>query len=135
MKSFDTRAIELPVGFELAFAYISNAANLPEWTNAFESVSNGEAVLRTASSAAKIELTVRASLEQGTIDWVMQFEDGSNATAYSRLVRLDDDRSIYIFLLTPPPLPLDQLEGALDQQSEILKEELGRLRHILKQRA
>jgi hypothetical protein len=42
-----------------------------------------------------------------------------------------NDSFIYSFVLTAPPLPLEQLEGALAAQSRILGEELERLRRIL----
>ena len=35
-------------------------------------------------------------------------------------------------LLVPPPVPLEQLEGALAAQSRTLAEELGTLRRVLK---
>jgi hypothetical protein len=42
-----------------------------------------------------------------------------------------NDRSLYSFILTAPPVPLEELEGALEQQSRILKEELTTLRALL----
>jgi hypothetical protein len=37
-------------------------------------------------------------------------------------------------VLTPPPVPLEELEGALEAQSAILTQELAALKRILEQR-
>jgi hypothetical protein len=61
---------------------------------------------------------------------MMTFPDGSVARAYSRLVG-NGGKCIYSFVLMAPPVPLEQLEGALEQQSRILREELDTLRKVL----
>jgi hypothetical protein len=53
------------------------------------------------------------------------------ARAYSRVVAKDKECSLYSFLLMAPPVPLEQVEGALDAQSQILREELRKLGSIL----
>jgi hypothetical protein len=84
--------------------------------------------------AVQVLLDVDASLEHGTIDWSIRFPDGSVAKAYSRVVDTGEDRSILAFVLTAPPVPLEQVEGALEEQSRILGEELERLKRILEDR-
>ncbi len=37
----------------------------------------------------------------------------------------------FSFTLTPPPVPLEELEGALEQQTVILEKELEKLKGIL----
>lgn len=61
----------------------------------------------------------------------MTFPDRSVATAFSRVVEMDPDHCIFTFVLTPPPVPLEQLEGALEAQSRTLAEELKKLKKIL----
>jgi hypothetical protein len=131
MKSFDVQTIEINLPFDRVFDHIADAQKLPEWTTAFQSVSNGKAVISTPNGVTEITLTVLAARNQGTIDWIMTFPDGSVATAYSRVVSPDPERSIYSFILLAPPLPLEQLEGALEAQSDILREELTKLRAML----
>jgi hypothetical protein len=132
MKRFDVQAIEMQVGAARAFDYIADPSRLPEWTSAFAAVdAKGRAQLRTPQGEVEIGLIVHASPGAGTIDWEMNFPDGSRGTAFSRLVRLDDRRCIYTFVLTPPPMPLEKLEGALEVQSKTLAEELARLQGIL----
>jgi hypothetical protein len=87
--------------------------------------------LRTPSGEVTIALEVETSPEQGTVDWRMTFPDRSVATAFSRVVEIDRDRCIFTFVLTPPPVPLEQLEGALEAQSRTLAEELRKLKEIL----
>jgi hypothetical protein len=131
MNNFDVQGIGLAVPQEVAFAFIADPARLPAWTNAFASVADGKAVMRTPGGEVEVELEVQASAEQGTVDWRMAFPDGSVATAFSRVVALDRDNCVYTFVLTPPPVPLEQLEGALSAQSRTLAEELLKLKRIL----
>ncbi len=131
MKSFDVQGVDLEVPRPEAFAFIVDPAQLPKWTNAFASVSDGQAIMRTPDGEVAIDLSVQASAEHGTIDWRMTFPDGSVATAFSRLVTIDGGRCVFSFLLTPPPVPLEELEGALEAQSRTLTEELNRLKDLL----
>jgi hypothetical protein len=131
MKTFDVQGIEIEAGFQDVFDYVAEARNLPTWAHAFTSVSNGRAILQTANGSVEIGLAVHASGEHGTVDWELIFPDGNVARACSRVVAVGTDRSIYTFVLLPPPVPLEQLEGTLEQQSRILREELARLAQIL----
>jgi hypothetical protein len=131
MKYFDLQGIDLNVPSSKAYAFIADAAQLPSWTNAFASVSPGRAVLRTPAGEVMIDLEVESSPAHGTVDWRMTFPDQSVAMAFSRLVALGPDRCAFSFVLTPPPVPLEQLEGALEAQSQTLAQELRRLKQIL----
>ncbi len=131
MKCFDVQSIEIGVAADTAFAFIADAQMLPRWAQAFAKVENGRALLRTPNGELSIALVVRAWAASGTIDWEMRFPDGSVGLAYSRLVALGTNRCLYSFVLTPPPLPLEQLEGALLAQSKTLAEELAALKEIL----
>lgn len=131
MKMFDVQGIEIKAAYERTFSYIANPTHLPLWTNAFATVANGRAMLRTPNGELEIGLMVQSSAEHGTVDWLMTFPDGSVATAYSRVMRLDAQHCVYTFVLTPPPVPLEQLEGALQAQSHTLAQELRNLKRIL----
>ncbi len=132
MKFF-VQGIDLNVSQKKAFAFIADPEHLPRWTNAFASVTAGRAVMRTPDGEVKVDLGVQASSEYGTVDWRITFPDSSVATAFSRVVELDQDYCIFTFLLTPPPVPLEQLEGTLDAQSRTLAEELKKLKEILEE--
>lgn len=134
MKSFDVQAIGLAVSRDRAFAFIAEPTQLPRWAQAFASVSPGRAVMRTPNGETEIDLEVKASPAEGTIDWRMTFPDRSVATAFSRLVETGQDRCVYSFVLTPPPVPLEELEGAMEAQSRTLAEELETLKQILEDR-
>ena len=142
MKLFDVQSIQISTSAEQAYTYIANPAHLPLWTNAFAAIDFGEdtdagtnisgkAQLQTPSGAVPIVLEVQASPESRTIDWVMTFPDQSVATAYSRVIELTPGQCVYSFVLTPPPVPLEALEGALEQQSDTLLEELKKVKGIL----
>lgn len=131
MKTFAVQAIEIPANYERAFAYIADPATLPDWAHAFQSVDGAAAVMATPAGSISVKLTVKSSAEHGTIDWFIEFSDGSRAAAFSRVLRGANGRSIYTFTLMPPPVPLEQLEGALEQQSQTLRRELAALARIL----
>lgn len=132
MKTFDVQSIEIHAPAGKCFEYIADAGNLPHWTSAFRAVSGCSARMETPQGAVDVELKVAADRESGAIDWTMIFPGGAVAQAFSRVIAIGD-HAIYSFVLTPPPAPLEQLEGALEQQSLTLKEELIRLRKILEQ--
>ena len=131
MRPFDIQGIAINVSRSKALAFIADPARLPDWTDAFASASEGHAIMRTPNGEVGVGLDVRVSADAGTVDWAMTFPDGSVATAFSRVVEAGTDRCIYGFILTPPPVPLEQLEGTLEAQSRTLTGELERLKEIL----
>ena|SRR5437588_11780589 len=131
MDGFRVESIRIKAGFDKVFAYLAAPENLPQWTHAFRSVRDGRAVMATQAGTVEVGLRIDSSRAEGTIDWRMKFPDGNEASAYSRLVRQSDQACVYSFVLLAPPVPLAQLEGALDQQVQILREELKRLSQIL----
>jgi len=131
-KNFDVQNVLIHAQPDKVFDYIANPANLPKWTNVFKQANAKEAVLATPEGEVAIKLEVNASKAHGTVDWYMTFPDGSLGTAYSRITPNDGGRSsVYTFVLLAPPVPLEQLEGTLKQQIEILAEELKNLQNIL----
>lgn len=130
MNSFRVESVQVKAAFDRVFAYIAAAETLPMWTHAFKSVRDGTAILATQAGTVEIGLRVNSCRDQGTIDWFMKFPNGSEAVAYSRLVPEAHETCVYSFVLLAPPVPLAQLEGALDQQAKILREELRRLQQI-----
>jgi len=134
MRTFDVQSLEIDSPARKVFEFVADPAHLPEWTGAFKSIAGRQAVLSTPDGTIPIDLDVQASREHGTIDWTMIFPDGSVAKAFSRVVEAVNGRTIYSFVLLPPPVPLEKIEGALEQQSRILGEELGRLKRILESR-
>ena len=134
METFDVQSIAIQAPYDRAFRYVADPARLPEWTHAFKAVADGRATLVTGAGAVEVAVTVEATPERGTIDWTLVFPDGSVARAFSRLVPAGADRTIYSFVLLPPPVPLAELEGTLAAQSRILREELATLRARLETR-
>jgi hypothetical protein len=133
MRDFDVQTIEIDAPCDAAFKYISDPRTLPEWTHAFRSVSSGRATMVTPRGSLEVGLRVASSRVAGTIDWIMTFPDGSVGRAYSRLIDLGH-RTLYSFVLMAPPVPLEQLEGALEEQASALREELAALQKKLSNR-
>ena len=133
MKNYEVQSIEIQASLEDAVRYISDASKLPEWTSAFHSVRDRRATMVTPSGAIDVDLDVDLSPTCGSIDWTMTFPDKTVARAFSRVVPVSTHRIVYVFVLTTPPSQLEELEGALDRQSEILHKELARLKQVLEQ--
>lgn len=131
MKKYDLQGIDLNVPKRKAFSFIVEADNLPKWTNAFASVNQNKAVMQTPEGNVDVDLEVYASADLGTVDWQMTFPDQSVATAFSRITEIDKNQCVYSFVLNPPPVPLEYIEGALEAQSQILEEELSKLKELL----
>jgi hypothetical protein len=131
MENHRIESVRIAADFERIFNYVSNPANLPEWTHAFKQVRNGKAVLATPNGSVEIGLKTESSPSAGTIDWHMTMPDGTLASAFSRLIRESPRHCIFTFILMAPPVPLEALEGTLSQQAATLREELAALRRIL----
>lgn len=127
---FDIQFVAIDAPSDQVFAFIAEPSNLPRWAKAFTRADGRTAKLETPEGAVEIELRTDASLDAGTIDWTMTFPDGAVARAYSR-VTPDAARSIYAFVLMPPPVPLEALEGAFETQRKTLAEELVRLKSVV----
>ena len=130
IKMYDVQAIELPTSLNKAFEYISMPGNLPGWTSAFKEADEKSALLVTPNGELKISLKTITN-QSGTIDWYMTMPDGSVAKAFSRLTDLPNGNVLYSFVLLAPPVPIEQVEGTLEQQKQILSTELERLAKIL----
>ncbi|MFY2822396.1 SRPBCC family protein [Ruegeria sp. MALMAid1280] len=128
MQTHDVQSVSIAKPVSQVFDYISNPAHLPEWTNAFRTADGTSAELVTPNGAVPIQLETRAFADQGTIDWIMTFPDGSTGAAYSRVTEDADNKAIYSFVLMAPPVPLEMLEGALDEQKKTLANELVKLK-------
>jgi hypothetical protein len=133
MRTFDVQSIEFDVPFAEAFPYLANPTTLPEWTHAFKAVDDRQATMVSPHGAVQVGLRVDASAAHGTIDWTLTFPNGAIARASSRLIPRGP-KSIYTFVLEAPPLPLEELEGALAEQSRILADELATLAQCLASR-
>ena len=82
--------------------------------------------IETPAGTVQVGLRVEASELHGTVDWTLTFPDGGVAKAASRVIP-HCDRAIYTFVLEAPPVSLECLEGALQEQSRILTTELATL--------
>jgi hypothetical protein len=131
MNNYIVESVDIDADASLAFQYISDPARLPEWTNAFKSVEGTSAFMETPAGRADIELAVFSSPEHGVIDWKMTFPDGSVSWARSRVLPMGDDRCVYSFVLPLPPAELEKLEGTLEEQGQLLRQELRRLQSLL----
>jgi len=131
MQSFDVQSIAIAAPRDAVFAFVANPENLPLWAHAFKRADRRSALLRTPQGEAEIRLETAVSEASGAIDWHMTFPDGAKGSAYSRVVPDGDAGSIYSFVLMAPPVPLEQLEGALAAQKATLAQELKRLGELL----
>lgn len=129
-KNFDVQSIGINAAPNVVFEFIAKPENLPLWTNAFSSADQASAIMVTPAGEMNIELETLISKSEGTIDWIMGMPDGSKGKAYSRVTD-NNGNAIYSFVLLAPPVPLEQLEGALADQKATLAKELVALKGIL----
>ncbi|PHS67129.1 MAG: hypothetical protein COB12_04335 [Flavobacterium sp.] len=129
-NNFDVQSIGIKSKANKVYEFIAKPENLSLWTKAFVKADKTSAIMVTPNGELPIELETIIAKENGTIDWVMTMPDGSVGKAFSR-VSENGENAIYSFVLLAPPVPLEQLEGALSEQKLILADELKRLKQIL----
>ncbi len=105
--------------------------NLPRWAHAFKAIDVDRARLETAAGAVDVRLRTLANSGAGTVDWRLEFPDQSVALAQSRVTETTRGTCIYSFVLHAPPVPLEQVEGALEAQRATLQKELSTLKVLM----
>ena len=129
-NNFDVQSIGINLESNDVYDFISKPENLSLWTNAFTKADTTSATMVTPMGELEIKLETVTSKRLKTIDWIMTMPDGSIGKAFSR-VSENGENAIYSFILLAPPVPLEQLEGALSEQKLILADELKYLKRIL----
>jgi hypothetical protein len=131
MQMFDVQGIEIEAPGRKVFEFLRLSANLPRWAHAFTSAGNGRAQLVTPAGTVDIALDVSANAEAWTVDWRLEFPDGTVGVAQSRVTETTRGTCIYSFVLHAPPVALEQIEGALETQSRTLRSELNTLKTLM----
>lgn len=134
LRQFEVEGIEIRAARTTVFAFVSDPRNLPRWAQAFKSADWEHARLETPAGVVDITLRTLANREAGTVDWALEFPDHAIALAQSRVTETTRGTCIYSFVLHAPPVPLEQLEGALAQQRATLRHELQTLKSLLEAR-
>ena len=129
-KNFDVQSIGINANHRKVFEFVAKPENLPLWTKAFTKAENKSAVMVTPNGELKIVLKTIVSKEFGTVDWIMTMPDGSIGKAFSRITE-NGNSTVYSFVLLAPPVPLEELEGALEAQKLLLADELLELKILL----
>lgn len=132
-ENFDVQGVGINVNHEKAFDFIAKPENLPLWTKAFTKADNNSAIMTTPNGELSIEMETIVSKDLGTVDWIMTMPDGSIGKAFSRISE-NGNTTIYSFILLAPPVPLEQLEGALSAQKLLLADELIDLKNLLEEK-
>ena len=134
MQHFDVQAVEIDAAPASVFAFVRQPRNLSKWARAFASADERRARLRTPAGTVDIELETVANEAAGTVDWRMTFPDRAIGIAQSRVTETVRGTCIYSFVLHAPPVPLEQLEGALEEQKKTLGTELADLKKLVETR-
>ena len=133
MRMFDVQGIEIEASRRTVFEFVRNPRNLPQWAHAFESADDQTARLTTPAGMVDVRLRTFSAADAGTVDWQFEFPDGSIGVAHSRVTDTTRGTCVYSFVLHAPPVPLAQLEGALDVQRATLQTELATLKSLMEQ--
>lgn len=131
MRMFDVQGIEIMAPLHKVFAFVREPGNLPRWAHAFVSAGDGRARLETPVGAVDIGVEISADAQTGTVDWRLAFPDGGVGIAQSRVTETTRGTCIFTFVLHAPPVALEQVEGALEAQSETLRSELATLKTLM----
>lgn len=131
MQRFDIQAIEINASRDKVFEFIRDPRNLPRWAEAFTRADQEHARLETPAGAVEVLLGTSAHPDAGTVDWRLEFPDQSVAVAQSRVSETTRGTCIYSFVLHAPPVPLEQVEGALETQRATLRKELATLKALM----
>jgi hypothetical protein len=131
MRMFDVQGIEIMAPRHKVFEFVREPNNLPRWAHAFVSAGDGRARLETPAGAIDVGLEIVADAQAGAVDWRLAFTDGGVGIAQSRVTETARGTCIYTFVLHAPPVALEQVEGALEAQSETLRSELATLKSLM----
>ena len=134
MRLIDVQGIEIRAPRDKVFEFLCNPRNLPQWAHAFVAAEDGWARLETPSGTAEIALRTSADAGTGTVDWQLEFPDGSVGLAHSRVTDTPRGTCVYSFVLHAPPVALEQIEGALEAQRATLQSELATLKSLMERR-
>lgn len=131
MRMFDVQGIEIRAPRAKVFEFLRHPGNLPQWAHAFKSADDERARLETPAGAVDVHLRTSADAGAGTVDWRLEFPDGSVGLAQSRITETTRGTCIYSFVLHAPPVALEQVEGALEAQRATLQTELATLKSLM----
>ena len=133
MRMFDVQGIEIRAPRAKVFEFLSHPGNLPRWAHAFKSADDRNARLETAAGAVDVHLDTLADVGAGTVDWRLEFPDGSVGLAQSRVTDTTRGTCIYSFVLHAhaPSVALELIEGALEAQRTTLQSELAMLKALM----
>ena len=131
MRTFDVQGIEIIAPRRKVFEFLREPVNLPRWANAFVSAGNSSARLETPAGAVDVGLGITADADTGVVDWRLTFPDGGVGIAQSRVTETTRGTCIYSFVLHAPPVALEHIEGALDEQRKVLQSELATLKLLM----
>jgi uncharacterized protein YndB with AHSA1/START domain len=133
MEMFDVQGVEIRAPRNRVFEFLRHPGNLPKWAHAFKVAEPGRAWLETPVGAVDVRLGVSADAKTGTVDWRLEFPDGSVGLAQSRVTETIRGTCIYSFVLHAPPGALERVEGALHAQRATLQAELETLKSLMEQ--
>jgi hypothetical protein len=131
MRMFDVQGIEIRAPRAKVFEFLSHPSHLPRWAHAFKSADDKNARLETPAGGVDVQMDTLADAGAGTVDWRLEFPNGSVGLAQSRVTETTRGTCIYSFVLHAPPVALEQVEGALDAQRATLQTELATLKSLM----
>lgn len=130
MKRYAVLETEINADYNKVFSYIADPRNLPEWALLFEEADENSAIVNFPTGKVKIRLDTKTN-DSGVIDWHMHMPDESIAIVQTRVSKLSNGNSLYVFTFDVPPVPDSEVEETLKGQTELVTKELANLRRIL----
>ena len=132
VKNYDVQSIDINSTPDLVYNFVAEPTNVPKWALGFSEVNEESAIMETPNGKMKVGMKMLSNSELRTVDTIMTMPDGSIGKAFSRVTENDNGKSsIFTFILMAPPVPLEQMEGTLEEQKKQLAKELLLLKSIL----
>lgn len=131
-NNYDVQHVNIKATPDTVYNFVAEPTNVPKWAIGFSEVNGETALMESPMGKMQIGLKMLCNPETRTVDTIMTMPDGSIGKAFSRVTENDNgDSAIFSFVLMAPPVPLQEIEGALAQQKKQLAKELLVLKEIL----
>ena len=130
-NSFSMVGREFDVPVSVAYAFLSNPANLPKWALAFGDADEYSALLAFPDGThLRVPMKTKVSEEFGVIDWHISLPNDFLDVVRSRVYPTTDNKCIYELSFGKRPVADDMLEGAMQEQAHLVEQEFDNLARI-----
>jgi hypothetical protein len=131
-KQFAIVARVFNVPADLAYAFIAEPTNLPQWALAFKEADDYSARLSFPDGAdMRVSMKTVKSKDFGIVDWHLSLPNDFVDVVRSRVYSISDNRCIYELSFNQRPVEESEMENAMEQQARLVEKEFDNLNKLL----